>query len=60
MATSSFIGLKQSRETMETLLLCLKAVSMAIDQNFDTQWSFAKDYALLRQLSQAFEDGFYL
>lgn len=33
---------------------------MAIEQNFDKQWSFAKDYSLLKQLSQVFEDGFYL
>jgi hypothetical protein len=51
MATTSFLGLKHSRETTDTLILCLKAASMAITQNFDTQWSFAKDYSLLRQLS---------
>lgn len=33
---------------------------MAVTQNFNTKWSFAKDYSLLHSLSVVFEDLFYL
>jgi len=48
LTTKSFLDLKQSREHIDTLLLCLKAAATAISQNSDINWSFAKDYSLLR------------